>query len=108
MFQCTTPIENIVCGVQQASVLESFLFNLSHNDILKILFFSLFYPHIDYCCEVWGHIYKTNIYCTYISKKNSLFSRMNIFKLKEIVKYKSYMIDFNAFNNVALCIEFVF
>ena len=29
---------------------------------LKIIYFSLFYPHIDYCCEVWG----CSLYITYI------------------------------------------
>ena len=28
---------------------------------LNIIYISLFYPHIDYCCEVWGNIYTINI-----------------------------------------------
>ena len=28
---------------------------------LIILYFSLFLPHIDYCSEIWGNTYRTNL-----------------------------------------------
>ena len=27
----------------------------------KLLYNSFFVPHLSYCCEVWGHAYKTNL-----------------------------------------------
>ena len=38
---------------------------------LKIPYFSLFYPHIDYCCEVWGNTYKSNIHSLFLLQKKS-------------------------------------
>ena len=74
----------------------------------------MFYPHIDYCCEIWGNTYSTNIQCLYLLQKrvvrnvthseylastNELFIKLNILKLKDIVKYKSYLFAFKAFNS---------
>ena len=39
---------------------------------LKIIYLSLFYPHIDNCCEIWGNNYSTNIQCSYLLKKYSM------------------------------------
>ena len=36
---------------------------------LKTLYISLFYPHIDYCCEVWGNTYTTHIQCLYLLQR---------------------------------------
>ena len=38
---------------------------------LKNLYFSLFYPHIDYCCEVWGNTYKINIHSLFLLQKTN-------------------------------------
>ena len=74
----------------------------------------MFYPHSDYCCEVWGsNTYTTNIQCLYLLQKkshveyytyivntstNELFVGLNILKLKDIFKYKSYSFAFKTFN----------
>ena len=37
------------------------------ENILKILYYSLFYPHLEYCCEVWGILnYQATIHCLYL------------------------------------------
>ena len=36
---------------------------------LKVLYYSLFYPHLDYCCEVWVNTYQSAIQCLYLLQK---------------------------------------
>ena len=40
-----------------------------HSKNLKVLYYSLFYPHFDYCCNIsgiWGNAYQSAIQCLYI------------------------------------------
>ena len=76
------------------------------DNSLKILDISLVYPHINYCCEVW-ETYIQQVFNFYIYYKkrvirnithSELFVMLNILKLRDIVKYKSYLLAFKAFN----------
>ena len=71
-----------------------------------ILYYALFYPHLIYCLEIWGHTYKSNIDCIHVIQKKVLklvFSKptdfsstklyidhklLNIFEVFYICKYK--------------------
>ena len=76
---------------------------------LKILYVSLFYPHFDYYCEIWGNKYKTSFQCLFILQKivirtithsnylantNEIFVKLCVLKLKYIIAYKSYLLAF--------------
>ena len=39
---------------------------------------SLFFPHIDYCCEVFGNTYTSNIQCLYLLEKKESYGILHI------------------------------
>ena len=43
-----------------------------HEDSLKQIYFSLAYPHIIYCCAIWGGAFKTYIDSLFIAQKKIL------------------------------------
>ena len=91
----------------------------------SILYYSSFLPYMSYCCEVWGHTYKSNIEYMYrLQKKvvrivcgvgyrehtNELFSELRILKLINIVKLRSACIMYKTYtkllpNNLQLLIS---
>ena len=36
------------------------------------LYYVLFYHHLIYCLEIWGHTYKSNIDCIHVIQKKVL------------------------------------
>ena len=74
------------------------------NRILYMLYYSLAYPHITYCIDVWGHAYPTNLKSLVISQKKliktmssvpysfhstPLFLLWNILPLPQLIQYKT-------------------
>ena len=39
---------------------------------MKLLYNSLVFPYINYCLEVWGTTYQSNIHSVYIMQKKSI------------------------------------
>ena len=80
---------------------------------LRILYCSLCLPYLNYCVEVWGNTYSTNILPIVILQKkvlrvinkvhrlehsDSLFSKSNLLKFNDIIKLKTCMILYKAVN----------
>lgn len=78
---------------------------------LYTLYCSLVLPYINYCVEVWGNTYKTNINpifqlqkrairivkkTNYREPTNSLFIELKALKLKELVELKTLQIMYKA------------
>ena len=70
---------------------------------LKLLYYSLFFPYVNYCCEVWGNAYKTSLTSIVCLQKRALrivckvrkydhtaglFKRHKILPFSELVKFK--------------------
>ena len=74
----------------------------------------LIFAIINYCSEIWGNIYATNVECiTVIQKRvvrlvcgarrldhtNPLFKQLGILKFMDLVKLKTSIIMFKAYHN---------
>ena len=68
------------------------------------LYYALFYPHLIYCLEIWGHTYKSNIDCIHVIQKkvlklvfsksidfssNKLFIDHKLLNIFDLFKYKT-------------------
>ena len=65
---------------------------------LKVLYLSLFYPHLDYCCDVWGNSYKSNIQCLFLLQKNVIRK----------ITHSDYLANTNVFLTCMACHEYVY
>ena len=80
-----------------------------------MLYCSLFLPYINYCSEIWGNTYATNVECITVLQKrvvrlicgarrldhtNPLFKQLGILKFVYLVKFKTSIIMFKAYHNV--------
>ena len=80
-----------------------------------MLYCSLFLPYINYCSEIWGNTYATNVECITVLQKrvvrlicgarrldhtNPLFKQLGILKFVDLVKFKTSIIMFKAYHNV--------
>ena len=78
---------------------------------MKLLYSSLVFPYINYCVEVWGNTFKSNIHPIYVLQKkalrivyktsynehtNKLFIDMHALKLNDLIDYKTAIIMFRA------------
>ena len=84
------------------------------RDGMYILYWSLFLPHLSYCCEIWRNTYTTNIHGITILQKrviqlvcgvkclehtSTLFQQLGVLKFVDLVKLKTAIIMFRAFHN---------
>ena len=87
---------------------------LDHKS-LHILYCSLVLPYLNYCVEIWGNTYKTNLkpLCIlqkkairiankagYLDHTNILFLQSHIMKLMDLVEYKTALIMYKARKNI--------
>ena len=88
---------------------------LINQDGIYMLYCSLFLPYINYCSEIWGNTYCTNVECITVLQKrvvrlvcgarrldhtNPLFKQLGILKFVDLVKFKTSIIMFKAYHNV--------
>ena len=74
------------------------------------LYYALFYPHLIYCIEIWGHGYVSNLNSIYLIQKKilkimfnkpndfstvSLCKKNKILSLYDICKYKTCIYMYN-------------
>ena len=80
--------------------------HLLSGDSLYTLYCSLFLPYINYCLEIWGNTYKTNVNPIYILKKKGIRiignvgyrdSTNNLFYDLNIVRF-FYLVELNICN----------
>ena len=85
------------------------------SDSLYILYCSLFLPYINYCCEIWGNTYISNVNKVFILQKKciriignanyrdstkDLFCSLRIVKFFDLVKLKTCEYIFRALNSL--------
>ena len=92
----------------------SVLYKVSHIldvTLLKMLYFSLVYPYLYYCCEIWGSAYKCSLSCisstqnkivrvlAHSSKKCSiapLYHSLNLLPFESVFRLKICLIMYKA------------
>ena len=82
---------------------------------LRTLYCSLFLPYINYCSEIWGNTYKTNLRSILLLQKravriienvnrfhntHSLFLKLKVMKFYDLIEYKTAIIMYKAKNEV--------
>ena len=87
--------------------------NLLNENTLRTIYCSLFLPYLNYCSEVWGNTYQTNllriitlqkkalrIICNVgrLDHTNNLFKRLNLLKFMDLIKYKTTIVMHQIFN----------
>ena len=80
-----------------------------------MIYCTLVLPYISYCCEIWGHTYKTRIQPLYIIQKRAIricnhleyrsHSKPAFFNLKtltiaDLVQFKSMVLMYKIYNNL--------
>lgn len=88
--------------------------SLNNNSLIK-LYNALFLPYLNYCTEIWANTYQTNLKSIVLSQKkairivhrvskrthtNDFFYSCKLLKFVDIVKYKTCMLMFKAYNNM--------
>ena len=88
---------------------------LINQEGLYMLYCSYFKPYINYCSEILGNTYCTNVECiTALQKRvvrlvcgarrldhtKPLFKQLGILKFVDLVKFKTSIIMFKAYHNV--------
>uniref|UniRef100_A0A669CTI2 Reverse transcriptase domain-containing protein n=1 Tax=Oreochromis niloticus TaxID=8128 RepID=A0A669CTI2_ORENI len=81
---------------------------------MRILYFSLIFPYLSYCAEVWGNTYATYIHPLYLLQKkvvrmvhnvkyrehtNNLFIKSKLLKFEDLVKLQTLLFMCKAKNN---------
>ena len=90
---------------------------LLNEKCMLMLYNSLILPYLDYCCEIWGNTYKSNLSKIIVSQKkairyianshshkahtNPLFHKYKCLKFNDLITYKTSIVMFKA-NNVLL------
>ena len=87
---------------------------LLNTNSLYTLYCSLFLPYLNYCAEIWGNTYITNLNTLILKQKrviriickagfkdhtNPLFKKMKILKLVDLIKVRTAMFMFKADRN---------
>ena len=70
--------KHINCISTKLHTVHFLIYNASHVlncKSLKVLYFSLFYPHVDYCCEVLGNTYKSNIQYLFLLPRKIMWTK---------------------------------
>ena len=86
-----------------------------NRNALNILYWTIFYPYLNYCAEVWGNTYKSTISVLFLKQKKvirlicnakyldhttALFQNMNILRLDQIITFKTALVMFKAYHSL--------
>ncbi len=84
------------------------------SNTVYMLYCSLFLPYLNYCVEIWGNTYVSNInkimviqkrairivhYANRYTHSNPLFSRCKTIKLYDIIRYKTGIFMYEAYHS---------
>ena len=84
------------------------------TNTLRTLYCSLFLPHVNFCCEIWGMASGTNTNCIKVLQKRAiraickeykyahtsvLFHNLRLLKFSDLVKFKINLIVYKAFSS---------
>ena len=96
------------------AVIRKASFVLSSEALLN-LYCALFLPYLNYCVEVWGNTYQTNIAPIYLIQKkiiriickvsylehtSPIFNKLKLLKFPQIVEYQTGIFMFKAYNSL--------
>lgn len=92
-------------------------------DCLRQIYLSIVYPHLLYCCAIWGGSNKTQLDSLFISQKkiirimsfrhsyehtNPLFTNLKLLKLNEIIHLQTMLFVYKSLNSCPLNLNFHF
>ena len=110
--------EHIKMIQSKLSKTTAIIYKASHvltERALYILYCSLALPYMSYCAEIWGNTYRTNVLPVFIKQKRllrivcrakrfdhttPLFYKMHALKLFDLIKLKTAVVMFKAYNNM--------
>ena len=110
--------EHIKMIQSKLSKTTAIIYEASHvltERALYILYCSLALPYMSYCAEIWGNTYRTNVLPVFIKQKRllrivcrgkrfdhttPLFYKMHALKLFDLIKLKTAVVMFKAYNNM--------
>ena len=88
---------------------------------LKLLYNSLFFPYMNYCCEVWGNAYKSSLATLIVLQKrairvickvkkrdhtNVLFKSCGILPFKDLVNFKIAVLMYKGIHkSLPMCLQ---
>ena len=87
---------------------------LVDNNVMLLLYNSLFLPYISYCAEVWANTYRSKLNVltklqmrvirlianvSKLSHTNELFAKFKLLKFVDLVEYKTDMLMYNAYHH---------
>ena len=87
---------------------------LVDNNVMLLLYNSLFLPYISYCAKVWANIYKSKLNVltilqkrvirlianvSLLSQTNELVAEFKLLKFVDLVVYKTDMLIYNAYHH---------
>jgi len=90
-----TQISSLCGKLSQACGVVRKIWHFADIKILRLIYFSLFYSHLQYCITDWGRAYKTvirpvqvlqNRILNYMTFSKRTSSANNVFKLLKILK----------------------
>ena len=82
---------------------------------LTLLYNAIIFPYLNYCVEVWGNTYETNLYSLFIKQKKAihivchakyldhtswLFHKLKLLKSSDIVHFNACIFIYKAFDNL--------
>ena len=82
---------------------------------LTLLYNAIIFPYLNYCVEVWGNTYETNLYSLFIKQKKAirivchakyldhtsrLFHKLKLLKSSDIVHFNTCIFMYKAFHNL--------
>ena len=89
--------------------------HLLNSSALYTLYCSIFLPYLNYCSEVWGNTYQSNITSLFLKQKkciriickakyldhtDDLFVKLNALRLTDIIKINTAIFMYKAYHNL--------
>ena len=106
-------IASIKCKLSKTTAILYKCSQLIDPQSMRILYCSVFLPYINYCSEIWGNTYLTNINGIALLQKRAirllfdadrleytapLFRRANVLKFTDLVKFKTAIFMYQAYH----------
>ena len=105
-------IANVKSKLSKSTAILYKCIQVIDSQSMHILYSSLFLPYISYCSEIWGNTYPSNVNCLVVLQKRAirllfgagrldhttpLFYRSHIYKIPDLVKFKTAMFMYKAY-----------
>lgn len=116
-----THIDQILCKLHKFSSILYLTRNSLNNQSLKLIYQSLVYPTLTYCCVIWGKAPNKYINSIFIAQKKIIriikfknrcahtnidFLQLNILKFHDIIKYFALVFVYKSLNNISYPVNY--